>query len=805
MLGWRSRSASSPSLVAPSAAFAQDPPAGVPPSPTVRTDAATGRILVKFRPGATFAAKARARSAVLGQRELRFGLVHGLELVATDLPVKDAIERLERLPGVEYAEVDQVIEASLTPDDPGLPQQWGLDQASDADIDAKTAWNTTTGDPGEVVAVIDSGMQLTHPDLAANLWTNPGEIPGNGIDDEDDGYVDDVHGWDFVGDDNQPYDEFGHGTHVAGTLAAVGNNGIGVAGVAWSSRILPLRILDNNGQGFVSDAIRAIDYATRHGVRVSNNSWGYSGGISQPLYDALRAAGDAGQLAVVASGNDSADIDVIPNYPAGYDLPNILSVAATTQDDELAVFSNHGAANVDIAAPGEHILSTLPGGYGFSDGTSMASPHVAGVAALLLAAHPDWTVAQVRARILDTVRPIRSLKGVVASGGMVNAAAALAPTTNLAPTVTITKPASGTSVVRGARVSFAATAVDPEQGNVASSITWVSNLMGEIGTGASFTRSDLVEGTHVIVAIARDAVRHTPLASIVLRVGPEVRTIADGPALRAPVVAVAADGSPTVAWSEYGIGTVVARPDDDGWTRDVVSKAYQDGPPDLGIDADGTTHLAIERDWTRPAAFVDSGILVAADDGDGWTTARVDEACGDDADGCGADAAPAWAVGADGRSHVAWVRNAVAGNGSRPGLWHAIEHADGTWTSDRVLALASGLSAPDIAIGPDDAVHVAFMRTDAGHEGVYHASNETGSWVVTEVEPLDADAGVAGARIQVSTGGDVDVAWAGPDGVFDATRTGGTWARAGRGLAGPGQRRWISCGTARTCTSRSAG
>ena len=195
-----------------------------------------------------------------------------------------------------------------------------------------------------VVAVIDSGMQLNHGDLAGNLWTNPGEIAGNGIDDDDDGYVDDVHGWDFVGDDNLPNDDFGHGTHVAGTLAAVGNNGIGVVGVAYSSRIMPLRVLDGSGQGYVSDAVRAIDYATRHGVRISNNSWGYTGAASQVLYDAIQAAGAAGQLVVTAAGNSSADIDAIPDYPAAYDLPNIISVAATTQDDHLAVFSNYGPA-----------------------------------------------------------------------------------------------------------------------------------------------------------------------------------------------------------------------------------------------------------------------------------------------------------------------------------------------------------------------------------------------------------------------------------------------------------------------------
>ncbi len=773
-------------MLAPSSGLGADPQGGVKPLPAVdqaepwrspaepQRAAAAGRVIVRFKPGATAAAKGRARTAVVGHTRLRFGLVPGLELVDTDLPVAEAVQRLERLPGVEYAEPDQVISASLTPNDPGLPLQWGFDQPGDADIDAKAAWNTTTGDPGVVVAVIDSGMQLDHGDLAGNLWTNPGEIAGNGIDDDDDGYIDDVHGWDFVQDDNQPNDDYGHGTHVAGTLAAVGNNGIGVVGVAFSSRIMPLRILDGNGQGYLSDAVRAIDFATRHGVRISNNSWGYTGAVSQPLYDAIQAAGAAGQLVVVAAGNSSADIDAIPNYPAAYDLPNIVSVAATTEDDGLAVFSNYGAARVDVAAPGEHILSTVPGGYGYADGTSMASPHVAGVAALLLAAHPAWTVDRIRDRILDTVRPIKSLTGKVATGGMVNAAAALAPTTNLAPTVTITKPATGASVLRGVKVSFAATAVDPEQGNVASSITWISSRMGQIGTGASFSRSDLTEGTHVIVAIAKDAAHHTPLASIVLRVGPVVTTIADGPALHAPVVTVDAVGSPTVAWSEYGIGTVVARPDGGGWTRDVVSHAYQDGAPDLGVDADGTAHLAIERDWTKPSVFKDNGILVATDDG-GWATARVGEGCADDGDGCGMDGSPTFGVDSAGRSHVAWVRATVAGNGGDPGVWHAIEHPNGTWTSERVLAAGSGVLGPDLAIGPSDAVHLAFVRTDPGNEGVYHATNATGSWVISRVAPLAADAGVSAARVQAAPSGDVDVAWAGADGVFVATHSGGTW------------------------------
>ena len=285
-------------------------------------------MLVRFKPSASPASRRLALQSAgattdgitglaTGTDDLAPHLVPGLEAVETDLPVDVAVARLNAQPGVDIAEPDQVITAALTPNDPNLPDEWGLDQPNDADIDAKAAWDTTTGSPDVTVAVIDSGIALDHPDLAANIWTNPGEIAGNGIDDDDDGYVDDVHGWDFVDDDNLPDDQFGHGTHVSGTIAAVGNNGIGVVGVAYTSKVMPLRILDANGAGYVSDAIRALDFAARHGVRISNNSWGYVGAASQVLSDAIKAAGDAGQLVVVAAGNQGNDIDQVPNYPGG--------------------------------------------------------------------------------------------------------------------------------------------------------------------------------------------------------------------------------------------------------------------------------------------------------------------------------------------------------------------------------------------------------------------------------------------------------------------------------------------------------
>ena len=238
----------------------------------------------------------------------------------------------------------------------------------------------------------------------------------------------------------------------------------------------------------------------------------------------------------------------------------------------------------------------------------------------------------------------------------------------------------------------------------------------------------------------------------------------------------------------------------------MVSHAYQDGSPDLAVDPDGTTRLSVERDWTTPAVYTDNGILSATDDGAGgdWTTTRVSEACGDDGDGCGIDVAPSSGRDSGGAAHLAWVRGELAGDGNHPGLWHAVEHANGTWTSELVVAAPSGIVGPDLAIGPDDAVHIAYVRYGRRQRGRLRGDERDGLVGGDAVAPLAADAGVGSARVQVSTAGDVDVAWAGPDGVFDATRTGGTWARAGRGVAGPGRRPWTSCATAGRSTSSSA-
>ncbi len=364
--------------------------------------------------------------------------------VSTDV----ALDQLQASGVAEYADTVQPnyvlaatdmpadVEASATfPNDPRFGSQWGLHNTggfgatADADIDAPEAWDVSTG-AGAVVAVIDSGVDYNHPDLKNNMWVNKGEIPGNRIDDDKNGYVDDYYGYDFANNDGNPLDDFGHGTYVAGTVAADGNNGIGMTGVAPNAKIMALKFMDANGSGSTFNAIQALEYATLMGADVSNNSWG-GGGYYQNLYDAITLAGQAGHVFVAAAGNGGPDQigdnnDRKPFYPSSYPLSNLISVAASDKNDSLTSFSNFGVKSVDLAAPGEQIWSTAPGGrYGVLGGTSMATPHVTGAVALLMASEPGLSASAVRNRILDNVDPIPELNGITVSGGRLNAANAL--------------------------------------------------------------------------------------------------------------------------------------------------------------------------------------------------------------------------------------------------------------------------------------------------------------------------------------------------------------------------------------------
>ena len=328
------------------------------------------------------------------------------------------------------------------PDDPGLVAQWGL-----AAVHAPQAWETSVGSPTVVVASIDTGVDFLHPDLAANMWQNPAEIPANGIDDDANGYVDDVFGIDAVTHDSCPMDDYGHGTHTSGIMAAVSDNGAGIAGAGWTTRIMALKSIDIDGWGSDAAAIECIDYVVHekvdHGVNVVaiNASWG-GPGRNALLRDAIQRAGDAGIVFCASAGNDSKDLDRRPDYPCCFTCGNIISVAATNERDGLAGFSNWGAGRVDLGAPGVDVLSTLPrflpdssadiwgyeadeSMYGSWSGTSMATPFVAGTVAVCAAAYPAETMDQRIARILSSADRLRSLRGRCVTGGRLDMSGAL--------------------------------------------------------------------------------------------------------------------------------------------------------------------------------------------------------------------------------------------------------------------------------------------------------------------------------------------------------------------------------------------
>lgn len=355
-------------------------------------------------------------------------------------------------PHVEWFEPNFVYTVEQTPNDPSFAQLWGLHNTgqsggtTDADIDAPEAWDLVTGSANVVIGVIDTGVDYNHPDLAANMWRNPGEIAGNSIDDDGNGFVDDVVGYDFAHYDSNPMDDHRHGTHVAGTIAGVGNNATGVSGVNWTSSIMALKFLNASGSGATSGAVSAVNYATMmratYGVNVAltNNSWG-GGNYSQALLDAIAAHGNAGLLFIAAAGNQGRNNNTSPEFPSSYPLENIISVAATDRRDTLAYFSNYGSTAVDLAAPGVGIYSTvLNGSYATFDGTSMAAPHVAGVAALAWAYSPSSSAGQIRSALLGGVDIKPALAGIVATGGRLNARGTL---DLLGMNVLATSPAQG--------------------------------------------------------------------------------------------------------------------------------------------------------------------------------------------------------------------------------------------------------------------------------------------------------------------------------------------------------------------------
>ncbi len=412
-----------------------------------RSEAVANRVIVRPLPGAQDRVLAAAEA--LHARAEPLGAT-GLYRVTFPGLTPDGVERaMAAFADALYAEPDYIAYACATPNDPRFldGSLWGLhntgqnEGVAGADIDAPEGWDIRHSADNVVVAVIDSGVRYTHEDIAANMWINPGETGPdvfgidrsvNGIDDDGNGYIDDVHGINAYLGNGIPMDNNGHGSHCAGTIGAVGDNGKGVVGVAWRVKIMALKFLGSGASGSLSDAILCIDYAIAHGAALSSNSWG-TNDFSQSLFDTVARARDAGLLLIAAAGNDRSNTDQFPFYPASFPLENVISVAATNRRDQLASFSNYGPGIVEIGAPGEAILSLYSdsdSAYQLLSGTSMATPHVAGTVALLRAHFPESDAFGIRNRLLRGGRPLDALTGKTNSGRILNVPGALATTTD---------------------------------------------------------------------------------------------------------------------------------------------------------------------------------------------------------------------------------------------------------------------------------------------------------------------------------------------------------------------------------------
>ena len=399
-------------------------------------------VMVKFKPGVSEAAIQRITEGLHDRVEDEIEAVPGLDAIddLDDASAESVAAQYRALPEVEYAEavfeisVDETSPAPVTPHDPRFGEQWALFNDGSrgglkgADISATTAWAVTTGSDKVVVAVLDSGVDYTHSDLASNIWLRPDNVKP--YEDKDLGTIQDLHGYNAIENNADPMDDNGHGTHCAGIIGAEGGNDIGIAGVNWKVQIMPLKFMNAGGYGTTKDAIEAINYVIDRrkagvNVRVISASWG-STQKSKALEDVIRKAYEAGILFVAASGNSSTNNDRTPHYPSSYNVPNVISVAALDRNDQLASFSNYGVKSVAIAAPGVDILSTWLGDeYEEKSGTSMATPVVSGVAALIVAHSPKISVDELRTKLLASVDQLNSLKGKIASGGRINAAKAL--------------------------------------------------------------------------------------------------------------------------------------------------------------------------------------------------------------------------------------------------------------------------------------------------------------------------------------------------------------------------------------------
>lgn len=398
-----------------------------------------GEVVVKVKKG--------LMGKFLGKKSLlNADLKKSMNLIAGDFVVlkttskstNSLISDLKKFPEVIYAEPNFIYKAINSTNDPLAGKLWGLTNTGNnepdrnggnsgsvgvagADINAEKAWSITKGSKNVVIAIIDTGIDYNHADLKDNIWVNTKEIAGNNIDDDANGYIDDIHGWNAYAKNGNPMDGNSHGSHCAGTIGAKHGNGVGVAGVMDNVSMMAVKFLSDEGSGNLADAVVAIDYATKMNVDIMSNSWG-GGGFSQALEDSIKAAKNKGILFVAAAGNDGTNNDAAPHYPSNYQVDNVISVAAHTNQDSLASFSCFGKRTVHVAAPGHNILSTVPGNsYKVYSGTSMATPHVSGVLGLLMASEGRQDVKAVRERLMATSVSGAAYRKTTVAGGRVDA------------------------------------------------------------------------------------------------------------------------------------------------------------------------------------------------------------------------------------------------------------------------------------------------------------------------------------------------------------------------------------------------
>jgi subtilisin family serine protease len=619
--------------------------AGANGPPPIDFEHVPGEVLVKFKDGVP----ALERANVHAQIETK--VVSSIPRIDVQLvrgrrgqSAEALMEVYAKHPNVEYVEPNGIITLNQTPNDPRYGDLWALhnDGSSggtvDADIDAPEAWDLQIGSLSIVIASIDSGVDYTHEDLAANIWTNPGEIPDNSIDDDSNGYVDDYYGFNFHYDVNDPLDGYGHGTHTAGSMAAVGDNGLGITGINWQAKIMSLKATNDNGDGSIAAFAEALVYAVDMGAPLSNNSWGTGTPFSQVVEDALIYADANNHLAIFAAGNQSNDVDVSGYYPCDSTMPNVICVANTNHNDELhelvgGVGSNYGFVSVDLSAPGASILSTVPpgnfldsndgipdDGYGYGSGTSMAAPHVAGVAALILAEYPSSTPSEVIARLKGSVDLVPWLAGYVATGGRLNAHNALtaefvvagSPATQ---TIAMGSFAPYTMIVSSletfsAPVTLSMTTSDP---SISASFDVNPITPGAGGSANAMMTIDVdpvsTKGTHALVVEATDG-QETRSSVLMLEVtGPDY-TVSIDPTLQ--YIGAGDDAVSTVTVTAF-----------DGYSGP-VTLSLDTGEPNLtGVFAPFTVNVPV--DGTVPSALTISAapstaigtypVMVEGDDG----------------------------------------------------------------------------------------------------------------------------------------------------------------------------------------------